>query len=134
MSNHSRRKIASPSNAPVSLHPMPAHHVELPLNLPFTKAEMEGIKHGFIPFSMDDKWLMYFIDGQLFMHRSQTGFLLFVVYFIQDGERWRATHAEVNRDRKQSDNEDDNEDRRQIAEMIDVHLVSYAQYFGWRDS
>jgi hypothetical protein len=116
--------VATPDSFSVELHSMPERHIVLPLDLSFTAAEMEGIACGFIPHSMDDKWFMYFIDGQLFMRRSWTGFLLFVVQFVQEGERWRATHAEVNRDREQYGNEDDDADRRLIAEMIDVHLVN----------
>jgi len=98
--------------------PLPKGHITLPLDLRLTQEEAAGLKLGFIPRDMDQKWFAYFEAGVLFEHRSWTGFCITHVHFVPEGEGLRATHAEVNRTSGQYSAMDDEEDCRQICERV----------------
>ena len=53
------------------------------LNVGYSVHEMEKIKFGFVPRDMDDKWFIYYAEDEeiLYLHRSWTGFCVFMVKF-----------------------------------------------------
>ena len=77
---------------------LPARRTSVPLDRAFSREEMERIRHGVVPEEMEDKWFIYWRDDALFFHRSWTGYCVYVVRFVPDGEIWRMTRADVNRD------------------------------------
>ncbi len=48
--------------------------VLMPLDMPFTEAQMANIRLGFIPVAMEQKWFACFADSALHIYRSWTGF------------------------------------------------------------
>lgn len=51
-----------------------------------TAAEIEQLKEGLLPQEMEDKWFMYYQDGKLFVHRSWTGFCIYIVDISENGK------------------------------------------------
>jgi hypothetical protein len=72
--------------------------VLMPLDMPFTEAQMANIRLGFIPVAMEQKWFACFADSALHIYRSWTGFYLFRVHFEPNAGGLHATHAEINMD------------------------------------
>ena len=83
--------------------PLPKEHTTLQLNQKFKKNAMELIKKGVIPEEMEDKWFIYYdtSEDKLFMHRSWTGFLIYVVQFEERDDYIVATNVVVNQDPSQ---------------------------------
>lgn len=48
-------------------------------------ADIELIKEGYRPQEMEDKWFMYYEEGKLYIHRSWTGFCIFIVHISETG-------------------------------------------------
>jgi hypothetical protein len=64
------------------LHKMPKAHVTIPVNRHFSAGEMENIKLGFRPDSIDDHWFIFYEKDRLYIHRSWTGYCIFIVQFF----------------------------------------------------
>ena len=64
---------------------------------------MEKIKFGFVPRDMDDKWFIYYAEDEeiLYLHRSWTGFCVFMVKFKEVDGGFAAMKAVVNEDPEQ---------------------------------
>ena len=63
---------------------------------------MTKIKQGLIPEEMEDKWFMYYSDSCLHVHRSWTGFTIYIVRFNeQDDGGAVAIDFRANRDPEQ---------------------------------
>lgn len=103
--------------------PLPAERTTIALDRLFSPDEMHRIRAGFIPEWMEDKWFVYWRDDTLYFHRSWTGYCIYVVRFVREGEAWRMVRAEVNRDHRQYQMEDDEEDAKLIPDLIDGHLL-----------
>ena len=84
---------------------------------------MDSIRQGLIPAEMEDKWFVYWADAVLYFHRSWTGCCIYVVRFVADGEGWRMTEAQVNRDPEQYCETDDAADVRMVSFLIDRLLL-----------
>lgn len=52
----------------------------------FDNQRMVLIKNGLIPFSMDDKWFIYFEENTLHFHRSWTGACIYEATFYETDE------------------------------------------------
>ena len=59
--------------------------------------ELHAIQEGHKPFEMEDKWFMYYEDGQLFIHRSWTGYCIYIVDLLKTG----TLNVTVNREPEQ---------------------------------
>ena len=103
--------------------PLPAKHTTIALDRLFPSGDMDRIRAGFIPEWMEEKWFIYWRDDALYFHRSWTGFCIYVVRFVREGEAWRMVRADVNRDYEQYQMEDDEEDVALIHNLIDGHLL-----------
>lgn len=77
---------------------MPLQTENFKFDIKLTQQEFELLKNGFIPQEMEDKWFMYFEDNKLYIHRSWTGFCIYIVSFSDDGAIQDIT---VNRNPKQ---------------------------------
>ena len=102
--------------------PLPQKHVTLRLNRRFSSREMEPIRRGLVPQVMEDKWFVYW-DDALFFHRSWTGYCIYVVRFVPEGEDYRMLEADVNRNPEQYGETDDAKDAEMISYLIDVLLL-----------
>ena len=77
---------------------MPQQHTTFAIQKEISRAELEELKLGGIPQEMEDQWFWYFEDGKLYIHRSWTGFCIYILSFSPDS-RWIA--VTVNRDPQQ---------------------------------
>ncbi len=87
------------------------------------------IRRGVIPAQMEDKWFIYWDDGELFFHRSWTGCCVYVVKFQTDNDGYKAVEARVNRDPLQYGETNDGKDKAMILFLIDVVLLHRAHDF-----
>jgi len=58
---------------------MPQEKEEFILERTLSNEDIELIKEGFRPQEMEDKWFMYYEEGKLFIHRSWTGYCIYIV-------------------------------------------------------
>ena len=58
---------------------MPQQNEEFILEASLSNEDIELIKEGFLPKEMEDKWFMYYEDDKLFIHRSWTGYCIYIV-------------------------------------------------------
>lgn len=105
------------------IEPMPEQRTTVALDRAFSPKDMDDIRNGFIPDYMEDRWFMYWHDDALHIHRSWTGFCMYIVHFVVHGEGSRIVSAEVNRDYAQYQWTDDDSDARLISDLIDSHLL-----------
>lgn len=109
---------------------LPDEHATLSLDLAYSADEMQRIRLGFIPSAMEEKWFIYFDRDILYLHRSWTGICVFRVHFAPEGDGWRATHAEANRDARQYGGTNDTEDRGLIEDIIRGYLLTSDYHHG----
>ena len=103
--------------------PLPKQRTTLALNRSFSPSQMDRIRMGFIPDDMNEKWFMCWHDKTLHIYRSWSGFCIYVVHFVADGEGSRMVSAEVSRDYAQYQGTDDDYDAWLISDLIDGHLL-----------
>ena len=85
---------------------------------------METIKNGVIPEEMEDKWFIYYesSENKLYLHRSWTGFCIYIIRFEEREDKFVATTAEVNRDPSQYSCTDDHQDKITVCIVMDSLL------------
>ncbi len=84
---------------------MPRKNVRFETDNDLNATEFEEIKRGHIPQEMEDKWFSYFEGDKLYIHRSWSGFCIFIVEFSND-----KLIVTVNRDKKQCKSKDISQD------------------------
>ncbi|WP_276483987.1 ADP-ribosylglycohydrolase family protein [Paraflavitalea pollutisoli] len=105
-------------------HPLPAETATLPFRRTFTATEIEQIEQGFIPQQMEDKWFMYYQDGQLNLYRSWTGFHIYQVTIEPgDDNNYQVTKVLANRNPQQYNMQDNEHDAQLLHFYIDLHLL-----------
>jgi hypothetical protein len=117
-------KAAKPGDWKVE--PLPTNRVTVRLDRWFSAEEMTSIRRGLVPAAMEDKWFIYWKDDALFLHRSWTGFSIYVIRFVAEGGGWRMIEADVNRDPAQYSLSDDERDVDMISYLLDVLLLRRA--------
>ena len=103
--------------------PMPTRRVTVAASRTFTAKEMDKICQGLVPEQMEDKWFIYWCDGQLFFHRSWTGYCIYVARFESAQEGAQMTEFVVNRDPDQYEETSDLQDAKMIQYLIDLLLL-----------
>ncbi|WP_109485404.1 HD domain-containing protein [Occallatibacter savannae] len=105
--------------------PMPNARRKLRLNGSFDASEFALVKKGFIPESMDDRWFIFFDPdaSQLQIHRSWTGYCIYLLKFRREGSRHEVSQAWVNRDPEQYTEDDPEHDAAVAIYLIDVLLL-----------
>lgn len=98
--------------------PMSSCRINLPLELRLSGDELVRLKRGSIPEEMEDKWFVYHEDGWVYFHRSWTGFCIYQLRLVEDGDVYRCTEAWVTRDREQYTSEDIGEDRQLLESLL----------------
>lgn len=105
-----------------NLKPLPAQRSTLSVKRSFTRQEYERICLGFIPERMEDRWFIFVERDTLYVHRSWTGNCIYRLALIEDGTRYVAGEAIVNRDESQYAGGDDAYDEKLLMFLID-HLL-----------
>lgn len=109
---------------------MPEMHVVTEFRMDLTPEQMDTLSWGHVPLEMEDKWFSYMEDGRLHIHRSWTGFCIYIVEFSRDG-RHRVT---INRDPDEYTNTDLDKDMEMLAALIGMFSASendpYAVWIG----
>ena len=81
---------------------------------------MTKIKQGLIPEEMEDKWFMYYSDSCLHVHRSWSGFTIYIVRFNeQDDGGAVAVDFRANRDPEQYKETKNERDKEMLTFVID---------------
>ena len=109
--------------------PMPSETADLNYRQEFTPEEYQRISRGLIPQEMEDKWFAYLEEGTLFWHRSWTGFCMYRVELVCQGDRYRVRRALVNRNRQQYRSIDDAYDLELLRFLIDGLLLGRKVHF-----
>jgi len=102
---------------------MPKAHATIPMNREFSAEEMESIKLGFRPDSMDDHWFVFYEKDRLYIHRSWTGYCIFIVRFCNEPRGHVACELRTNRNPKQFGPRDDCYDVKVAFWVIDYFLL-----------
>lgn len=91
---------------------------------------MNLIKKGIIPEEMEQKWFMYYdpTDDKLYMHRSWTGYLIYVVQFEERDDCIVATTAVVNQDPSQYHYEDEELEKDLLLRLLESHVFGFNDY------
>ena len=61
--------------------PLPEKHTRIEWGHVFSPEEFARISQGLIPEDMEEKWFVYYEQPWLYIHRSWTGFCIFMVRF-----------------------------------------------------
>lgn len=64
---------------------MPAQTEQFVIEKTFTDTEIDFLKEGYRPQEMEDKWFMYYEDHKLFIHRSWTGYCIYIIDLSESG-------------------------------------------------
>ena len=78
--------------------PMPPNHNIVTLNRELTDDDYKCLLIGIIPKEMEDRWFMYTVDNQIHIHRSWTGYCIFVLRSEIINGKHTLTEALVNQD------------------------------------
>lgn len=105
------------------VRPMPERRTVITLDRLYDAAAAKRIRKGWWPAAMEEKWFTWFDAPVLHMHRSWTGFCLYEVTMVPEGDGLRAVSAVVNRDPDQHGGTDDEVDRRQAIWFMDDLFV-----------
>ena len=94
---------------------MPRKTAKFMLDNDLSDTELEELKTGHIPQEMEDKWFSYYDEGKLYIHRSWSGFCIFIVEFSND-----KLLVTTNRNKKQVRRGDVEEDKRIVQDRKSV--------------
>ena len=109
---------------------MPDKRDHFILNRPFTKEQIDVLRMGHIPQEMEDKWFWYMEGKKLYLHRSWTGFCIYIIELKDDGNH----SVTVSRDPEQFSSTDIDNDRENLNTLLDfMVLPSYDYYHQWLD-
>lgn len=105
------------------LHKLPKSHATIRLSRRFSPTEIEKIKLGFRPDSMDDHWFIFYEKDRLHIHRSWTGYCIYIVRFEREVRDYVACELQANRSPKQYGASDDSYDAQMALWVIDFILL-----------
>ena len=72
------------------LRKMPKSRSTIRVSRRFSAREIEKIKLAFRPPDMDYKWFIFFEQDRLYIHRSWTGYCIYIVRFENEGRDYVA--------------------------------------------
>lgn len=108
---------------------MPAQHTTYTIKRKISASEMETLKLGNIPREMEDKWFWYYENGKLYVHRSWTGFCIYVLSFTPGSDVIEVT---ANRDPEQYGCTNDAADAKALNKLLDWWTQpQYDYYHEW---
>ncbi|MCR5429368.1 MAG: macro domain-containing protein [Lachnospiraceae bacterium] len=91
----------------------------------FSKKEMMALRKGHIPEAMEDKWFWYMEGDTLYIHRSWTGFCIYIAE-LSDGYTHKVT---VNRDSEQYASEGAEADCERLNKLLDYMIRQPFDYY-----
>lgn len=91
----------------------------------FSKKEMMALRKGHIPEAMEDKWFWYMEGDTLYIHRSWTGFCIYIAE-LSDGYTHKVT---VNRDPEQYVSEGAEADCERLNKLLDYMIKQPFDYY-----
>ena len=91
----------------------------------FSKKEMMALRKGHIPEAMEDKWFWYMEGDTLYIHRSWTGFCIYIAE-LSDGYTHKVT---VNRDPEQYVSEGAKADCERLNKLLDYMIRQPFDYY-----
>lgn len=98
---------------------MPSKRLRLEVRRSYPAEDWDKISLGIIPVVMENKWFIY-ADGMcLHLHRSWTGFEIFMATFEIEGNELKLVDAWVNLDREQYESKDTEHEKECIYKLID---------------
>ncbi len=103
--------------------PMPESRKRLSFKREFSQEEYTRLSLGLVPREMEDKWLIFLEDNQLFFHRSWTGHCLYQLCLEKKEQGYSVAEAWGNRNQDQYRNTDDEYDGALLAFLIDNFLL-----------
>ncbi len=107
---------------------MPVQSESFELKRVFSKSEAETLRRGHVPEAMEDKWFWYMEGDTLCVHRSWTGYCIFVLE-LSGGSSHKVT---VNRDPEQYTSEGVDADIERLNKLLDHMLEQpYDYYTEW---
>ncbi len=107
---------------------MPKQRDQFILHRAFTKEQYMSLNKGHIPVEMEDKWFWYMEGNKLYLHRSWTGFCIYIIELQKDGNH----KVTVNRDPEQYKNTDIEQDRENLNTLLDFMVKPvYDHYHEW---
>ena len=77
---------------------MPEEVEHFTMEMKLTADGLENLKEGHLPKEMEDKWFMYFENDKFYIHRSWTGFCIYIISLVFDSDILEVT---VNRNKEQ---------------------------------
>ena len=77
---------------------MPEEVDHFTMEMKLTADGLENLKEGHHPKEMEDKWFMYYENEKFYIHRSWTGFCIYIISQVFDSDILEVT---VNRNREQ---------------------------------
>jgi hypothetical protein len=114
--------------------PMPRQRAQLIYDRAFSAQEMELIKRGFVPQAMEQKWFIFFERNRLYVHRSWTGYCIYIAQFKKESNGYAIARAEVNRDGRQYNETDNTYDVQILSFLIDGALLGRKVKFPLKPS
>ena len=105
------------------ISPMPELKNELDFIRNFSPEERDKLSRGLVPRNMNNKWFIFMEDNWLHFYRDSSGFCIYQLKLIRDGDRYRVTEAYVNRDKNQYKGSDNAYDTAMLGWLIDDLLL-----------
>lgn len=97
---------------------MPEQNDTFILERSFTPKQMNILRKGNKPKSMDDKWFWYMENNTFYVHRSWTGYCIYKIDFSQDNHH----KVTINRDPRQYKRININEDKELLNKLLNYWL------------
>ncbi len=106
--------------------PQQRDHFEITSSL--TQRQTDLLRRGHLPLEMEDKWFRYMEGDLLYVHRSWSGFCIYIADFSEKGK----IRVTVNRDQEQYACTDMEEDRKRFSDLLSGWIAeSYDPYEEW---
>lgn len=113
---------------------MPALKVQLQFEMEFSPAEYEQLALGLLPRDMDDRWFIFLEDNWLSIHRSWTGFCIYLCRIEPDAAKYKVVETWVNRNSEQYNASDDSWDCALLFWLINTFLLGKEVSFPSREN
>ena len=109
--------------------PLPERRIPLKINATYTGSDIDSIKLGLIPETMEEKWFIYLNEDWLYFHRSWTGACIFGVKFRIEASDCTVLESWANRDKDQYNSDDADYDKKLVLFLIDALLLKKSVEF-----
>ncbi|MBQ5711227.1 MAG: PD-(D/E)XK nuclease family protein [Oscillospiraceae bacterium] len=106
---------------------MPRENEEFILKKVITKQQYEVLKRGHVPREMEDKWFWYFEEDTIYIHRSWTGYCVYIVNFNLETHTHKIV---VNRDSEQYKCTSIEEDRYKLDDLLNWFVEEDYDYYN----